>query len=257
MSNNTKYKGKYYTERHQKTVHAANEVLAHVLERLPEVASAVDFGCGVGTWLSTLSRYHGVGTVLGLDGDWVKPELLEIPEESFQVTDLSKPLVLAKKYDLALSLEVAEHLPPESAAGFVESICKASDHVLFSAAIPGQGGQGHVNMQWPGYWAGLFAGHGYECLDIIREAFWEDSEIPVWYRQNCLLFVNKEALGRVLLKGGEGSKVGRPVSLVHPEFFLSKIRQFHDRESTMATLSGSARLLFRAFKRSLRKMLAN
>ena len=63
--------------------------------------------------------------------------MLMIPEKCFQPTDLSKPFKVFKKYDMAMSLEVAEHLPEESADGFVKGLCMSSDIVLFSAAHPG------------------------------------------------------------------------------------------------------------------------
>lgn len=63
-------------------------------------------------------------------------ELLYVSESIFYAHDLTKPLHLNRRFDLALSLEVAEHLPKKSAEIFVDTLCKLSDTIIFSAAIP-------------------------------------------------------------------------------------------------------------------------
>jgi 2-polyprenyl-3-methyl-5-hydroxy-6-metoxy-1,4-benzoquinol methylase len=65
---------------------------------------------------------------------------------------LIQPLDLEKEFDLVVSLEVAEHLPASAADQFVNTLVKHGKKILFSAAIPGQGGQDHLNEQWPDYW---------------------------------------------------------------------------------------------------------
>jgi hypothetical protein len=162
------YSQGFYNDRHERTIHSANAVLSIVLEHIPAIESAVDIGCGVGTWLSVL-REKGVNHIQGIDGHWVDKELLVIPRNNFSQVDLSKVVVtLPRRYGLAISLEVAEHLLPERAAEFVTSLTDLSDFVLFSAAIPFQGGSGHVNEQWPDYWAELFSTLNYVAFDLIR-----------------------------------------------------------------------------------------
>ncbi len=149
------YDEHFYSGMHELTMYSATEVLSILEEILPPLASVVDIGCGVGTWLSVLRR-KGITRVLGIDGDWVKREMLQIPSECFMPADLAQPLRHLERFDLAISLEVAEHLPPEAARGFVESLIHLADFVLFSAAIPYQGGVNHVNLQWPAYWCAYF-----------------------------------------------------------------------------------------------------
>lgn len=110
--------------------------------------SAVDFGCRGGSWLSVF-RDLGVETVYGIDGDWVDVSQLRIPVECFHAVALDGPLSLPSRFDLAICLEVAEHLPPERVMSFIGELCAAAPVVLFSAAIPHQGGVNHVNKQWP------------------------------------------------------------------------------------------------------------
>jgi SAM-dependent methyltransferase len=118
--------------------------------RLVQPEPVVDVGCGDGAWLSVF-RELGVNHRFGLDGDYVDRRLLQIPQDQFSATDLSLPFRLPCTFDLAVSLEVAEHLPPQSAEDFVDSLTRLAPVVLFSAAIPLQGGTHHLNEQWPDY----------------------------------------------------------------------------------------------------------
>jgi SAM-dependent methyltransferase len=177
--------------------------------------SVVDIGCGTGTWLRVV-RENGVEDVLGIDGPWVRPEDLEIPAESFVAADLTAAPPVERAFDLVLSLEVAEHLPPRDAEAFVDLLTALGPLVVFSAAIPGQGGAGHTNEQWPAYWAELFARRGHEAVDCLREDFWEDDAVQWWYRQNLLLFGRPEALDRVPELRDHPRRGKTPLPLVHP-----------------------------------------
>jgi hypothetical protein len=230
----------HHEDRHEHTHHAASRILSLVLEALPEVHSAVDFGCGVGTWLAAL-RGRGIEEVLGIDATWVDRRLLQIPESRVRRADLNEPIALDRRYDLAISLEVAEHLRPASASTFVASLVSAADFVLFSAAIPFQGGHMHINEQWPAYWASLFGSQGYDVLDFIRDVIWDDGDIPAWYRQNVLLFARRERIGEVRVRDVNSDKSGLPRALVHPDYFLTKMTE-------VQSLRGSGRLFLHAVR---------
>ncbi|MGH6841445.1 MAG: hypothetical protein ACREDV_05045, partial [Methylocella sp.] len=128
---------------------------------------------------------------------------------------------LNRTFDLALCLETAEHLLPEAAVPFVESLTRVAPVIVFSAAIPRQGGTGHFNEQWPSYWAKLFASRGYECLDLLRDYLWANDAVEVWYRQNMLCFVARD---RPDLRAGfaHAGSVARPLDIVHPGLFLNR-----------------------------------
>lgn len=150
--------------------------------------SIIDFGCGEGAWLSEALRQDDKIEILGIDGDYVNRKRLKIPEKNFWARDLRKEIRLNRKFDLAISTEVAEHLEDKFADIFINNITKASDKVLFSAAVPGQGGTNHVNEQWQSYWIDKFEERGYFCDYSIRDFFWSESRISSWRKQNILFF---------------------------------------------------------------------
>ena len=239
------YGDSFYKDRHQNTVYSARTILSIVLDAIPTVHSAIDFGCGVGTWLSVLKE-KGANEIQGLDGPWVEREFLQIPKQDFREVNFEKPITLDKKYDLAVTLEVAEHISDNSADDFVDSLTTASDFVLFSAAIPFQGGSGHVNEQWPDYWAEMFSKREYIALDFVRRDIWDDKQIPTSYKQNILLFLKKDQLPRVKASRLDINDNNAPISLVHPDSYLSKV-------NSMQSVKGSWKLFRRALKSYVRE----
>ena len=169
-----------------------NIIVPLVLNILPNIHSVVDFGCGLGTWLRAF-KAMGVQEVLGLDGYWCDKTLLfkNILESEYKTVDLENPIVLDKPYDLVISLEVAEHLSEESADTFVESLVNAGKVILFSAAIPGQGGHNHINEQFPEYWKEKFLRYNYVFHDILRDKIWDNEEIDFWYKQNMFIVAHE------------------------------------------------------------------
>jgi hypothetical protein len=123
---------------------------------------------------------------------------------------------------LVLSLEVAEHLPIESGRTFIDSLTKLGPIILFSAAIPNQGGYCHLNEQWPEFWARYFLKNGFEVIDCIRKKIWNKNNVEWWYAQNLLLFVKKEYIEAhpELKKEYENTHISQ-LSLVHPRQYLA------------------------------------
>lgn len=212
--------GDAFFKMHEESSRAsARAAIPHVLEFVP-AASVVDVGCGVGTWLAEF-RAAGIDEFLGIDGDYVRREKLLIPAEGFLSHDLSQPLRIGRRFDLAISLEVAEHLPAESADQFVASLTDLAPVVLFSAAIPHQGGDGHVNEQWPRYWWEKFAAHDYVIVDCLRRRLWDIPTISAWYAQNMLFFVERDRLRDYPRLAAAREQAGDepPLALVHPRVF--------------------------------------
>jgi SAM-dependent methyltransferase len=194
---------------------SAMEIVPLVLNLLP-CKSVVDVGCGVATWLRVF-RDLGVPNVTGFDGDYVERVSLEIDAQDFHAIDLSAPPTWPQTYDLAVSLEVAEHLPAASADHFVSFLCSLAPVVLFSAAIPGQGGTEHLNEQWPEYWMARFQSQGYTTIDFLRSAVWNNENVERWYAQNLLLFVRKDFLAtRPMLEQLAARTNINQLSIIHP-----------------------------------------
>ncbi len=195
-----------------------------LLRSIVKPTSVVDVGCGRGFWLREFAQ-QGADRVFGLDGPWAPVDKLAIPQERFKSCNLDSAISLNETFDMAMSLEVAEHLPPERARGFVNDICGLAPVVFFGAAIPGQGGQHHYNEQWPSFWATLFEENGYLTYDIIRPEFWTNDSVTWWYKQNTALFVKaSQAEKMTALQAYKPCKAKNLHSLVHPELFDQKIR---------------------------------
>ncbi len=158
--------------------------------------SVVDVGCGRGVWLSEWAA-AGCQDIAGVDGDYVDRERLAISRDAFFGQDLVKPIDLGRRFDLAQSLEVGEHLPPEASASLVQSLTTHADLILFSAAVPGQGGEFHINEQPLSFWQGLFAEHGYAAYDCVRPVVFSDASIEPWYRYNTVLYANDTGAGKL------------------------------------------------------------
>ena len=154
---------------------------------LPDSAqSLIDVGCGTGTWLRAALE-NGLTDVMGIEGIIAPLDQLVIPPSLILQRDLTVPLNVGRHVDVALCLEVAEHLDEESADVLVGSLVDLADTIVFSAACPGQDGQHHVNCQWPVYWQGLFNSRGFACDDAIRWTIWDMLRVEPWYRQNMFV----------------------------------------------------------------------
>ena len=195
------------------------KAVAPLIVRLFAPRSLVDVGCGTGTWTRAL-KDAGVPEVLGLDGHQVRPDQLVVAPAEFQRHDLTQTLQLNRRFDLALSLEVGEHLPPERAPGFVADLCRLNDAVVFSAAVPGQGGTHHVNEQWPSYWIAHFQGRGYTVIDCLRPQLWDLPEVAWWYRQNMLVFIKGDQLEKYKAVV-ELKRQPFPTDIVHPQAYVT------------------------------------
>ncbi|WP_280155665.1 methyltransferase domain-containing protein [Piscinibacter sp. XHJ-5] len=160
-----------------------------LLQAVLPVRSVLDAGCGAGAWLAAW-RSVGVDDVIGLDGDYVDRRRLLISADRFVAVDLAHGFDCGRQFDLVQCLEVAEHLPPESADRLVASLVRHAGVVLFSAAPPGQGGDHHVNERSYEYWRERFAACGYRPVDYLRPLIAGHSDIEPWYRYNVFLYVD-------------------------------------------------------------------
>lgn len=193
-----------------------------ILRELLRFSSVADVGCGTGAWLNAFAQ-SGTTDYHGFDGHWALDAGLLIPADRFTPADLAHPPSPPRRFDLALCLEVAEHLPESAADDFVDFLTRLAPVVLFSAAIPGQGGTDHLNEQWPDYWWKRFSARGFVAVDALRTRLWHDQRVRWWYAQNTLLYVARDhfaeqpALASLINEHRVLPSI--PLRLVHPECY--------------------------------------
>lgn len=157
---------------------------------LRHINSAADFGCNCGPWLYALIE-QGISDVIGVNIGEPGDNLL-FPKERYRNHDLSKPLNLERKFDLIIGLEVAEHISSAGADNYIDTLTRHGDFILFSAATPGQLGDGHINLQPHDYWHQKFLTRGYAKLDVIRPLIKNDWRVQYWYQNNVFLYIKPQ-----------------------------------------------------------------
>jgi SAM-dependent methyltransferase len=242
----TPYNAAFYTQQANESLLSARAVVPLVMD-LVKPAAVLDVGCGVGTWLRAFAE-NGVTDYLGLDGDYVNRADLRIPADRFRPTDLVHPPDLGRTFELAVCLEVAEHLPEAVAPELVGLLTRAAPVVLFSAAPPGQRGTNHITERWSAFWRARFAGRGFVRLDPFRPRIWRDRRVNWWYQQNLFLYVRAAELGtRPALQAEYELAKEFPFELLHEQVFAPLI-QPPGLGATLRALPGAAwRTLRRIF----------
>jgi SAM-dependent methyltransferase len=242
-----------FFERHFADALASARVIAPLICDLIHPRSVLDVGCGRGAWLRAF-REIGVDFIQGLDGDYVGRDALLIPSESFVSADLAKLTKLPGNYDLAVCLEVIEHLSSQAGRNIVTALTEAAHVILFSAAVPGQIGTGHVNGQWPEYWRQLFETRGYRLLDPIRPRIRDDQRVAWWYRQNILMFASEKTISCNDALRAEASREPQPeLEWVH----ISMVRKDCSRNALLSAVSHALPVsLKRHLKRPIKAALA-
>jgi SAM-dependent methyltransferase len=237
----------FFTPRVEGASRSASVMVPLILKLFPQITSVADLGCGTDIWLRHF-KAAGVPRVLGLDGRPAGDGLLLLERNEFHSADPAAPLDVAERFDLATSFDVAQHLPPSAACTFVANLCRLSDTIVFSAAIPGQSATLHVNERWPSYWAEIFDAQGYAVFDLLRPQVWYDRRVEWWYAQNTLVFLRRdrqdlmEQLRVVAAERGGGPAL----DLVHPRCFerfrrsQEEHRQSEQISSTLAALEQRA-----------------
>jgi SAM-dependent methyltransferase len=188
---NAIYDDEYFqSEVEDLAVRSADTIAGSILADL-KPSSLVDVGCGTGALLAVL-KDRGC-RVLGLEYAESGLEYCRKRNLDVRKFDIERaPVPDDPTFDVAISLEVAEHLPASVADRFVALLAGLSDRIVFTAAHPGQGGTDHINEQPASYWIAKFADHGFSTdVDLASrwKKDWESSgQVASYYFQNLLIF---------------------------------------------------------------------
>ena len=226
------------------------EIYAKYITYYYKPTSVLDLGCGTGAWLKAF-KDCGAKNLKGVDGEWIKEEELLDPEIIFSALNLNKLELSDEKFDLAMSLEVAEHLEESSSEKFVEYLTNSSDLVLFGSAYENQGGTNHINEQKHSYWGKKFISKGFLPFDLFREKFWNDSQVGFWYRQNIFLYIKEGSESHSLFSRQGFSPISNVffMDCIHPELYQAKCA---DGISFLTHLNDILPSLIRAINRRIK-----
>ncbi len=215
----TTYDQDFYIAQMGGSYRSASIMLAK-LASIWKPASVVDVGCGRGTWLAAWQAL-GAKRLVGLDGPWNSQADMAAPEIEFRSTDLNAPFRAMETFDLAMSLEVAEHCLPESSEPFVDSLSTLADTIVFGAAYTAQPGTEHINCRPHSFWCQKFIGQGYAVFDFFRPKFWGVLEVEPWYQQNTFVYCrpHSRAFSALVSAGERPMENPAFVDAVHPWLF--------------------------------------
>lgn len=217
----TSYGNEFYKKQMEGSYNSAQKIITHLVTHF-QPASVVDVGCGRGTWLKVLGE-SGATKLLGIDGPWNTQADMIDQDIIFQQEDLNNPasIQIDEQFDLAISLEVAEHLKPLVSSAFIKKIASFSDVVLFSAAYWKQGGKDHINERQHSFWAEEFNKYGFQPFDLFRPVFWGDKDVRFWYQQNCFLYVKdkSDVAEKLAVSGHHPLKNLEFMNCIHPRLY--------------------------------------
>jgi SAM-dependent methyltransferase len=193
------YDADYYRKDTDLLTAAGAKVIADSTLADLKPSTVVDVGCGTGALLEVF-RNRGC-QVFGLE---YAESALEVCRERMldvQKFDLEKEsLAHDRRFDVAVSMEVAEHLAEASADHYVALLTSLSNSIVFTAATPGQQGIEHVNEQPPSYWISKFRGRGFDHDETISNRWksaWEASgSMAFYYHQNLMVFRRRQGTDR-------------------------------------------------------------
>jgi Methyltransferase domain len=226
------YSSGFYSAREARIARSAAALVPQLMS-LFQPRSVLDVGCANGLWLRQF-KSSGTPVVHGIDGPWVPRDQLRIDSAEFTTCDLGNANTLAaltlplERFDLAISLEVLEHVSPVAGDALLDFMAARTDIIVASAATPHQGGTGHINEQWPAYWAARLQARGFEPFDFLRFAIWDDDEIAPWYRQNIIGYFRGSVPQAVVdfAHAGLDRMLSTPMPMCHPGVYAKKLSLF-------------------------------
>ena len=194
--NQTKFDRKYHARYFETSVspraaRSAPEIASGIIDTCQDVSAVVDVGCGAGDLLAEFQR-RGLYTT-GLERSSAAIELCRKKGLVVIPWDLETPHYgMVHKHDVAICMEVAEHVSEAAADRLVYLLSQLAEQIIFTAAHPGQGGNGHVNEQEQAYWIAKFA-YRHRVYDSylsrkLSQTWSKSGKVVSWYWQNLMVF---------------------------------------------------------------------
>jgi SAM-dependent methyltransferase len=153
--------------------------------------TVVDCGGGTGGWGVGLKNYTCIDYRVPLDALLINPE-------QYIDQDLRKPFNMGEKFDVVISCEVIEHLEEEFTDTFIDNVCrlvKDDGVIIFSGAVPNQGGNNHLTERFQTHWAKKFRERGF--YGTQHPCIKRDERIALYYRQNIVIYKKGEIFSDV------------------------------------------------------------
>lgn len=193
LEHETIYDSDYYEQVEIRAMRSAEAIATSILSDL-RPNTIVDVGCGTGVLLESL-RQRGCH-IHGLEYSEAALQYCRDRGLNVQKFDLERDTFTdTQVFDVAVSMEVAEHLPKESADRYIDLLTRLSSVIVFTAAPPGQRGTDHVNEQPQSYWISKFKIHGFmydEGLVKHWSENWKDTKVVhPHYFKNLMIFRRK------------------------------------------------------------------
>jgi 2-polyprenyl-3-methyl-5-hydroxy-6-metoxy-1,4-benzoquinol methylase len=166
---------------------SSNKV-AKIIDMNFNFSSILDIGCGMGLYLYEFKKMGK--DVLGCDSSECGIRMAS-QEITIFYADVTKPIILNRKFDLVLCFEVAEHIRKKFSRQLVKNCTHYANSVVFTAAPKGQGGVGHINEQSKNFWISLFMEHEFKYnKDLsrkVREQMRKENTVS-WLSNNFMSF---------------------------------------------------------------------
>lgn len=162
------YRGSFFSKRHKLAWRVP--IVCDAIEAVFKPATIVDVGCATGDFVKGFQD-RGL-MALGIEGSKNCAPFLEAPQSTVLIMDLRRQFTKLDlgPFDVALCLEVAEHIEEEFVEEFLDNLCALSKTIVMSYAPPGAGGHHHVNCQHAPYWLMKMAQRGFKnCPEVVEE----------------------------------------------------------------------------------------
>ena len=192
-----KYSKAFYDSVTSRAALAADMASEHLCRAI-NFRSIIDIGCGEGIWLKTFAEKSSAAELVAVDlpGSTFKGLASIKSKIECIATDLANTTQLPNRiFDLVICVEVIEHVSKEYMVALLDYVTKHSIFLLFSGAVPGQGGTHHVNEQPMTYWHKQLASRGFVQMDIVRPLLMQQNGVPFYYQNNVFLYFNPDARG--------------------------------------------------------------